>query len=124
MFFLTMEVVEVEHSATQEADSIPEMNDFVLLEREPAPVNLNEIKQQIGYPKQAKEQEIEGKVVLRILLDRQGNYNRHVLLNDPPSVLSRAIVSHIRDLKCSPGIQNGKPVWCWVTLPFNFKLLK
>lgn len=119
-----IEVVQAEPTEAEIADSIPGMHGFVLLEKEPIPLNLDEIKQQIGYPKRAKEQEIEGKVILRILLDRQGRYNRHSLLSDPHSLLSQAVSSQITQLRCTPGIQNGKPVWCWITLPFDFRLIK
>ncbi len=119
-----VEVIEREESEVESDDSIPGINDFVLLDKEPVPLNLNEIKGQIGYPKKAKDQELEGKVVVRILLDRQGNYNRHSLYSDPHPILSRAVTSQIPNLKCTPGMRSGKPVWCWVTIPFDFRLIK
>ncbi|MEY3444818.1 MAG: hypothetical protein RLZZ519_3099 [Bacteroidota bacterium] len=119
-----VEVVEVEPSEVEGEDSIPGINDFVLLDKAPAPVNLDEIKGQIGYPKKAKEQKIEGKVVVKILLDRQGKYVKHSLYSDPHPDLSSAVTSQIPNLKCTPGMRNGKPVWCWITIPFDFRLIK
>lgn len=103
-----------------EPDSIPGVNDFVLVEKEPVPINLDEIKSQIGYPKAANDQEIEGKVILRILLDPEGNYRRHVVYSDPYSLLTQAVERVIPQLQCSPAISQGKATWYWITIPFLF----
>jgi TonB family protein len=115
---------EVESSEVEGEDSIPDIDDFVLLDKEPVPLNLDEIKGQIGYPKKAKDQELEGKVVVRILLDRQGKYVKHSLLIDPHPVLSSAVTAQIPNLNCTPGMRNGRPLWCWITVPFDFRLIK
>lgn len=99
-------------------------NEFVLLEKEPAPVNMDDIKKLIGYPPMAKEAEIEGKVVLRVQVDKNGNYVKHIVMRDPHPLLTSEVVKHIRNLKFTPGIQAGKPIKVWVTIPFDFKLLR
>jgi periplasmic protein TonB len=102
----------------------PPMDGFVLLEKEPVPVNLDELKGLIGYPSLAKEAEIEGKVTLRVLVDSHGNYVKHAVLKDPHPILTKAVTDKINQLKTTPGIQAGKPIKVWVTLPFNFVLQK
>lgn len=99
-------------------------NEFVLLEKEPAPVNMDDIKKLIGYPPMAKEAEIEGKVILRVQVDINGSYVRHIKIKDPHPILTKAVEDQIRNLKFTPGIQAGKPIKVWVTIPFDFKLLK
>lgn len=105
---------------TNEPDSIPGVNDFVLVEKEPVPINLNEIKSQIGYPIAAIDQEIEGKVILRILLDPEGNYRRHVVYSDSHSLLTQAVERVIPQLQCTPAISKGQATWYWITIPFLF----
>ena len=52
----------------------PNPNVFFLLEKEPVPLNLNELKLAIGYPREAIAQEIDGKVIIRVLVDEKGHY--------------------------------------------------
>jgi TonB family protein len=98
-------------------------NDWVLLEKEPVPTNLNTLKGLIGYPPKAKEANIQGKVLLRVQINEQGNYVKHIVVKDPHPYLTDAVTSKIHNIKFVPGIQKGKPIKVWVTIPFDFKLL-
>ncbi len=108
--------------AVSQSDT-PSPDEFVLLELEPAPLNMTELSGMIGYPRLAKEAEIEGKVIIRVLVDEQGNYVRHMIIKDPNPLLTNAVASKIHNLRFTPGIQKGKPIKVWVTIPFDFKLL-
>jgi TonB family protein len=99
----------------------PSIHEFVLVEREPAPINLDEVKRMIGYPAAAREAQIEGKVIVRILIDEQGNYLQNSVLIDPHPLLTKAVVAYVPKIKFSPAIQDGHPVKFWITLPFDFK---
>lgn len=98
-------------------------NDFVLLEKEPEPINLNDLIQMIGYPPEAKASKIQGKVIIRVQIDTKGNYVKHIVIKNPHPFLTQAVESKIAFLKFEPGIQHGKPIKVWVTIPFDFKLL-
>jgi periplasmic protein TonB len=99
-------------------------NEFVNLEKEPTPVNLDQLKGLIGYPPMAKEAEIEGKVIVRVQVDKTGHYVKHIVIKDPHPILTKAVTDKISQLSFTPGIQAGKPIKVWVTIPFDFKLLK
>lgn len=103
-------------------DDGPDVGEFILLEKEPAPVNMDELKSLIGYPPMALEADIEGKVTLRVMVDKHGDYVKHVVLKDPHPILTKAVTDKIHHLKTTPGIQAGKPIKVWVTLPFNFEI--
>jgi periplasmic protein TonB len=100
----------------------PPVDSFMVVDKEPQAVNLDELRDIIGYPPMAKEGGIEGKVTLRVLVDKHGNYVKHAILKDPHPILTRAVTGKIHLLKTTPGIQAGKPVPVWVNLPFNFVL--
>ena len=102
----------------------PDPNAFVLLEKEPVPLNLNELKKAIGYPPLALEADIEGRVILRILIDEKGQYKEHLVMKDPHPLLTKAVEAKIPMLKFSPGISHGAAIRVWVTIPFEFKLTK
>lgn len=102
----------------------PDINEFVFAEEEPTPVNMDDIKKVIGYPQIARDAGIEGTVVVRVLVDKKGNYDKHRVINGVHPILTKAVEEHIGKLKFSPAIQGGKPIPFWVNIPFNFKLLK
>lgn len=102
----------------------PDPNAFVMVEKEPGPVNMDNLKKLIGYPPPAKEAEIEGKVILRILVGKTGKYERHIVVKNPHAILTKAVEAQIKNLQFTPGIQAGQPIKVWVTIPFDFKLLR
>jgi TonB family protein len=121
IFSFSLTIAQTTPNSEKEHEIGP--NDFVVLEKEPAPINLDELKKMIGYPKEALEKDIAGKVVIRMMIDEKGNYVKHIIIKDPNPILSNAVSSKISALRFTPGIQNGKPIRVWVTIPFDFKLL-
>lgn len=103
-------------------DKEPDPNAFVAVEKNPEPVNMDAIKAAVGYPPAAKEAGIKGQVTLRILVDKTGAYEKHVIVRSPHQLLTDAVVKEVRNLKFTPGIQGGKPIRVWVTIPFKFQL--
>lgn len=97
--------------------------DFVFLDKEPAPVNMEDVKRLIGYPPLAVEAEIEGKVVVRVQVSTDGQYLKHVVIADPHPILTNEVAKFLSKIQFTPGIQSGKPIKVWVTIPFDFKLL-
>jgi periplasmic protein TonB len=83
---------------------------------------MDDVKKAIGYPPVAKEAGIEGQVMLRILVDEQGNYIRHIISKAAHPLLQAEVEKHARELHFTPAIQGGKPIKFWVNIPFNFKL--
>lgn len=101
----------------------PEINAFIFAEEEPQPINMDDIKKLIGYPQIARDAGIEGSVVVRVLVDKKGNYSKHKVINQVHPILAKAVESHVSKLRFTPAIQGGKPIQFWVNIPFNFKLL-
>lgn len=110
--------------AQNDAEKAPELdpNAFVLLEKEPVILNLDEVKASIAYPEAIKGKETKGRVIVRILIDNKGNYVKHIVLKSPDSNLTKAVTANIHRLKCSPGIQDKQPIASWMTIPFDFVL--
>lgn len=86
--------------------------------------NLAEVQQAIGYPKEAAKNGIEGKVLLKVLVDQNGNIAESKIVEGAPKLLAASVEKHISSLTFSPGEKNGKAVSTWMTLPFQFKLSK
>ncbi|RMG57162.1 MAG: energy transducer TonB, partial [Bacteroidetes bacterium] len=104
-------------------EQAPSIDEFIFAEEEPQPINMDDIKKLIGYPQIARDAGIEGSVVVRVLVDKKGNYARHRIINQVHPVLAKAVEEHVNKLRFTPAIQGGKPIQFWVNIPFNFKLL-
>jgi TonB family protein len=94
------------------------------VQQEPQPLNLESVHRKIKYPKRCKDKNIQGKVIIRILVDKTGKPVKHEVLDSPHDLLTKACTDVIYDLQFSPAINKGEPVVCWVRMPFNFTLKK
>lgn len=104
-------------------EQVPEIDAFIFAEEEPQPINMADIQKLIGYPQIARDAGIEGNVVVRVLVDKKGNYSQHKIINQVHPILAKAVEEHLNKLRFTPAIQGGKPIPFWVNIPFNFKLL-
>jgi outer membrane biosynthesis protein TonB len=96
----------------------PDPDVFQIVDREPSPINMEEVRNNIGWPEEAKE--VNGRVVVRVLLDEKGSYVKHVVIKDPHPALAKAVTDQLPLLRCTPAIAKGKPVQHWITIPFQF----
>ncbi|MCI4668112.1 MAG: energy transducer TonB [Bacteroidia bacterium] len=104
-------------------EKTPDPNEFIFAEQQPKPINMDDIKKLIGYPQIARDAGIEGNVVVRVLVDKKGNYKDHRVINQVHPILAKAVEAKLPNLKFTPAIQGGKPIQFWVNIPFNFKLI-
>ena len=83
------------------------------------------IADHIKYPEIAKENEIEGTVVVKFIINRDGTVSKVSVLRGVDPVLDSEAVRVVRTLpKFKPGMNCGCPVKVWFTLPVVFKLQK
>ncbi len=122
---------------------IPEFNDSALyqvpeeIDDEPIynpsvkpkfPGGITALQQYIAkhtkYPKPALRNEIQGTVFLRFEVTKKGTIGKTIVLNKSvDKLLQNEAIRVIKTLpNFNPGIQNGKPVSVWFSLPVSFKL--
>lgn len=101
-----------------------EGKEFVKVDTLPKPKNLEQIYTAIQYPKEAQKNDIQGKVIARILIDTDGTYLKHEILKSDHQLLTKAVEPHLDRLIFTPGYKDGKAVKTWVSLPFNFTFPK
>jgi len=84
------------------------------------------LTQNLRYPEDAREAEVQGKVYIRFVITPEGHLtNVEVLrgVNGMPSLAKEAVrVVKLTDGNWTPGKQNGKPVPVQFILPVNFVL--
>lgn len=90
----------------------------------PVPTNMTEIRSMIGYPPLARENRIEGSVILRVLVDKAGLPVKYSLIKSTHPILTKAVTDKIMLLRFSPATFSGNNQNIWVTIPFTFKLVE
>jgi periplasmic protein TonB len=84
---------------------------------------LKFIHDNINYPAEASENNIEGRVVLKFVVGNDGEISRILVLKTVHPVLDQEAVRVISLMpKWKPGRQNGEPAAVWYTIPVNFQL--
>jgi len=101
----------------------PDINDFVAVDKLPTPTNFTSVSASIEYPAYAREKGIEGKVIARILVDKNGEYVKHKILKYDNCGMRHRVEQKLSHLHFSPAEKDGKQVAVWVNLPFSFKLV-
>ena len=96
----------------------PEWEIFVPVNKRPTPVNMEEIRALIHYPEPARE--VEGEVILKVKIDKEGNYVKHIVLKPLHPILLREVEKNISKLRFTPAIQGNQPVEFWMVVPFKF----
>jgi Leucine-rich repeat (LRR) protein len=100
----------------------PPLFDWRLFEKNPEPWNYDSVRLLAGYPESALDQEIEGKVVVSILVDDWGRYRRDTILFTEHPDFARAVAPHLPALRFRPAILQGFPTATWVSLSFHFQI--
>ena len=84
---------------------------------------LKYIATHIKYPTMAAENNIQGRVVVKFVVKKDGNVGEVVVLRGKDPDLDKEAVRVVKTLpRFIPGKMNGQSVSVWYTLPINFKL--
>ena len=84
---------------------------------------LNYINKNIKYPKTAQDRGIQGKVILRFVVNSIGKVEKAEILRSLDPACDKESLRVIKSLQnFIPGEQKGKKVAVWYTLPITFKI--
>lgn len=89
-----------------------------------APYDISQfLAKTIHYPEKAKKKHLEGRVVLKFIVDKNGNVVDPKVLRSPDQLLSDEALRAVSLMpKWQPGEKEGKKVNVYFTLPVVFKL--
>lgn len=100
----------------------PEPDEFIPVEKEPG-VDYARLQSLVIYPDLAKRAGIEGRVTIRVLIDKDGSVRKMFIEDSDNSLLNDAAETAIRNYgRFKPAIQNQEPIMCWISIPIQFKL--
>lgn len=81
------------------------------------------IQSHIKYPPMAKENNIQGNVVVQFVVLKDGSIGEVKIARSVDKDLDKEAVRVVKSFpKFTPGRKNGQPVAVWYTLPVSFKL--
>jgi len=84
---------------------------------------LNFIKTNTNYPETAKAEKIEGRVIIRFIVNKNGNAEEPVILKGIHPLLDAEAIRVVKMLKgFTPGYQGDKPVSVYYMVPISFTL--
>jgi protein TonB len=92
--------------------------DFVPVEKEPQ--IIKQVKP--NYPELAMRAGLEGKVWVKIWVDKEGKPRDVVILKSDAEIFNEPAIAAARQFLFTPAYMNNGPVDVWVSVPFNFKL--
>jgi protein TonB len=107
---------DTSHAAV-EYPARPDPKEFIVHDREPQEI----YSPRPEYPEIARQTNMEGMVVLKVLVTREGRVEE-VLLEQSSSLFDDAAISAIRQWRFSPAYMGNQPVAAWVTVPVHFVL--
>jgi len=89
-----------------------------------APYNVSEyMAKNIVYPEAAKKKNIQGRVVIKFVVDKEGNVTSAQAVKSDNEILSKEALRVVNNMpKWAPGEKAGKPVAVYYHLPVVFKL--
>lgn len=81
------------------------------------------IYKNITYPADAIDKGIEGKVIVRFVVTKEGNITQPSISKGLYPSVDKAVIESIGKIpKFTPGKKDGKPVNVWFAVPVTFKL--
>lgn len=92
--------------------------DFVPVEKEPQIIRQVKPK----YPELAQRAGIEGRVIVKIWVDKEGKPHKAIVLKSDAKIFDQAAINAAMQYRFTPAIMNHGPVAVWVVIPFTFKL--
>jgi protein TonB len=123
------EVVEVQEAPKEEVqEEDPEATPFVVVEEMPMFPGgdaelLKYIADNTNYPEIAKENNIQGRVIVRFCVTSKGGVSQVSILKGVDPELDAEAIRVVNTLPAfKPGKQGGKPVPVWYMVPITFTL--
>jgi len=74
------------------------------------------------YPELAKKARIQGKVLVKVLIDKEGIPKEVVVVKSDNEIFNKPTTDAVMKSKFSPAVNKGEKITAWVILPYNYKL--
>ena len=107
--------------AAPAAEALPSPDELIEVDVDPQ-YDPNDLQRNLFYPEEARRNNIEGVVMVRALISKNGTViSSQIDRCDHPS-LCDAARNAVMLLKAQPAMQKGKPIAVWIQIPIMFRL--
>ena len=97
------------------------VGEFVPVET-PARFDRAELARILVYPEEAKEEGLEGTVIVKVEVDKNGKPLQALVERSTEEIFEENAVKAAMSLTYTPAVQNGYPLKMWITFPISFVL--
>ena len=94
---------------------------FIKVEKEPT-YNERELFENVEYPRIAVKENISGKVIVNVYIDKKGKPVKTKILKSVHQLLDDAAIKAVMKTRFTPAVEHGKATDCWLLIPINFEL--
>lgn len=96
---------------------------YMAVEEMPEPIGgIKAIMENISYPKEAKENSIQGKVYILAYINEEGLVDKTKVIKSVDPILDKAACDAVKKVRFTIAKQDGKPVKVEVAIPIIFTL--
>ncbi len=100
-----------------EGEGGPRPEEFIQVDEEPIRISMAPPV----YPEMARSAEVEGTVMVRALVGKDGRVKEVIILQGQP-MLNDAAITSARTAVFRPALQAHRPIEIWVVMPITFQL--
>lgn len=105
----------------EEPDPFEEV--FIAVEEKPVLIGgLAALQAKVKYPPTARKADVQGRVIVQFIIDKDGNVTQPEVLQSPHSLLSEEAIRVIKLAKFEPGRQRGRAVKVQMSMPITFRI--
>ena len=98
---------------------------FVPYDQPPEPVGgFKAVQRNLVYPEKARKEQVEGTVIVHVLIDEQGKVVNSRILESLSPECDQAAIEALKKPHWRAARQDNKPVKVWVSVPVMFRLRK
>ncbi|MDZ7806898.1 MAG: energy transducer TonB [Gracilimonas sp.] len=96
---------------------------FIVVEQMPELIGgLASLNKHITYPEMARRAQIEGRVIVEFIIDKEGNVMDPKIIRGIGGGCDEVALKAVKKVKFKPGMQRGKPVLVRYSMPISFTL--
>lgn len=107
----------------EEEDNSDEEEIFIVVEQMPELIGgLASLNKHITYPEMARRAQIEGRVIVEFIIDKEGNVRDPKIIRGIGGGCDEVALKAVKKVKFKPGMQRGKPVLVRYSMPISFTL--
>lgn len=94
--------------------------DSIYVDDNPIPLNMGEVRRQLMFPNCAKDASMTSKIVIKLWVSTDGVPDAYLVKRGQDNCFCETSLQAAASIRFTPAHRAGKPVACWITIPFHF----